>query len=431
MKPAARVQAAIDVLADIIERGRSASAAMTEWGRTHRFAGSGDRAAIANLVYDALRRRASAARLMASDSPRAVILGTLRLVSDLTPEAIAALADGSRHAPSVLTEDERAAVSRVLLPDAQPADVGDYPAWLDDDLRRTFCSDVIAQMQALCRRAPLDLRVNSLRTSRKPVLDCLAQHHPQPAPLSPVGIRLFPDAGSGRLPNIEVTDAFKRGWYEVQDEGSQIAAALAGARPGMAVADLCAGAGGKTLALAAAMDNRGTIHAYDSELARLRPMSERLTRAGVRNVAVLPAGDTRAVAALAGRMDVVLVDAPCSGSGTWRRHPDAKWRLTRAEVEQRLGQQRAVLDMAAPLVKPGGRIVYVTCSILCSENAEQVAAFLERKPEFAIVPAARAWTEAGLAPPAPASADGRSDTLQLTPHTHGTDGFFIAVLERC
>ena len=197
----------------------------------------------------------------------------------------------------------------------------------------------------------------------------------------------------------------------------------------MAVADICAGAGGKTLALAAAMGGTGTVHAYDADKQRLRPIFERLTRSGARNVQVLEPGRTAQLEALAAGMDVVLVDAPCSGSGVWRRRPDTKWRLKPAQLLQRQRQQQAVLDLGAPLVRPGGRLVYVTCSVLPEENGDQVAAFLARWPTFSAVPTQTAWS-ASIGGTAPASADGRADALLLTPATHGTDGFFIAVLER-
>jgi 16S rRNA (cytosine967-C5)-methyltransferase len=216
----------------------------------------------------------------------------------------------------------------------------------------------------------------------------------------------------------------------VQDEGSQIAAALTGATPGQTVLDLCAGAGGKTLALAAAMNNTGKIFAYDSDKSRLRPIFERITRAGITNVEVMTAGDTDALDKLGARFDVVLVDAPCSGAGTWRRKPDAKWRLKPDVLAARMKDQAAVLARAGRHVKPGGRLVYVTCSLLADENVDQIAAFQAKNRHFK----QRAWREvwaAHLATQPPArSADGRDDTLLLSSATHGTDGFFVGVLDR-
>ena len=220
-----------------------------------------------------------------------------------------------------------------------------------------------------------------------------------------------------------------KGWFEVQDEGSQIAALMSGAGPRQQVIDLCAGAGGKTLALSAQMENTGQLYAYDTDRMRLRPIFERLKRAGARNIQVLPAGETAGLQPLDGKMDLVVIDAPCTGSGVWRRRPDAKWRLTPDMLEARLAEQRAVLDEGAPLVKPGGRLAYITCSVLPQENGEQVTAFLTRHPDFDVVPWREAWA-ATVPVAAPDSADGSEETLLMTPLSHGTDGFFVALLQR-
>ncbi|HRD77607.1 MAG TPA: RsmB/NOP family class I SAM-dependent RNA methyltransferase, partial [Hyphomicrobiaceae bacterium] len=249
-------------------------------------------------------------------------------------------------------------------------------------------------------------------------------------PLSPTGARIPPPVGAGRTPNVEADAAHGKGWFEVQDEGSQIAAQLAGAGPRHQVLDLCAGAGGKTLAMAARMQNNGQIYAYDRDKAQLRPIFERLKRAGARNVQVLAGGDKAALTALGPRFDVVLADAPCTGSGVWRRRPESKWRVKPQSIAERQAEQRAVLALGAALVKPGGRFVYVTCSVLPEENTDQVAAFIAERPEFTVVPTAKAWAAAMPGVDCPASADGSADTLLLSPASHGTDGFFIAVLEK-
>ena len=247
--------------------------------------------------------------------------------------------------------------------------------------------------------------MNSLKTTREKVLHALRRFEPAPTPYSPLGVRIAAGSGPSRSPHVEAEPGHGKGWYEVQDEGSQLATLLAGAHAKEQVLDLCAGAGGKTLALSAAMENTGQLYAYDADRMRLRPIFERLKRAGVRNVQVLQPGDPEALAALEGRIDRVVVDAPCTGSGVWRRRPDAKWRLSRQMLEARLADQRAVLDQAAPLVKPGGRLVYITCSVLPEENRDQVEAFMARFPGFELLPWQGVWEEAGLAP-APASADG-------------------------
>ena len=208
-----------------------------------------------------------------------------------------------------------------------------------------------------------------------------------------------------------------------------MAALLSGAGPRQQVMDFCAGAGGKTLALSGLMENTGQLFAYDSDRRRLRPIFERLKRAGARNIQVLNAGDTDALTPLEGKMDLVLIDAPCTGSGVWRRRPDAKWRLSPQMLEARVGEQIVVLDQGAALVKPGGRLAYITCSVLPAENRDQVDAFLSRHPDFKIVPWRALW-EAAIPVAPPPSADGSDETLLMTPLSHGTDGFFVSVLER-
>lgn len=281
----------------------------------------------------------------------------------------------------------------------------------------------------MARRAPADLRVNTLKSTPEKVLKALASFGAEPCSLSPIGVRVPPPVGAQRTPNLQAEAAFQAGWFEIQDEGSQIAALLSGAGPRKQVLDLCAGAGGKTLALAALMQNTGQIYAYDADRNQLKPIFERIKRAGVRNVQVLRAGDEVAVDALGPRFDVVLADAPCTGTGTWRRRPDAKWRLKPEALNARMAEQQSVLKRAASLVKPGGQLLYVTCSILPEENTGQIAWFLEGNPEFSVIPTAEVWKVAFASEPPP-SADARTDTLLLTPNRHGTDGFFIAALGR-
>jgi 16S rRNA (cytosine967-C5)-methyltransferase len=429
VKPAGRLQAAIEVLTEIEKRHRPANLALAEWGRAHRFAGSGDRAAIGNIVYDALRRRASITARMGKESPRALALGTLVLAWGEKPEAIEALCDGSKFAPEPLSDEEQAGLRAELSGDADPWIAGDYPDWLHPSLKRAFGDDAARQGSALARRAPVDLRVNTIKADRDKVLQSLKKFPITPTSHSPVGLRVSPPEGAGKSPHLEASAAHGKGWFEVQDEGSQVAALLAGAKPGVQVADLCAGSGGKTLALAGAMANKGQIYAWDADPIRLRPIFERLKRAGVRNAQILPAGEPDALEALQGRMDIVMIDAPCTGSGVWRRRPDAKWRLRPEAIEQRQKDQQEVLALGAPLVRPGGRLVYITCSILPEENDDQVKAFLARHPEFAVVPFGEVWADA-IGGDAPHSADGSKETLLLTPADHGTDGFFVAVMEK-
>ena len=431
MRVGARLSAAIEVLTAIDSQHRPASIALADWGRAHRFAGSGDRSAIGTLVFDVLRRRRSLAAQMASDAPRALVLAAASTAFDMSPAAVAAaIAEGEPHAPAPLTGDEARHLA-TGLPDDVPGDVrADVPAWLVPSLVRAVGPErVVEEGSALAERAPVDLRVNTLKADRDKVLKALSRFSAVPTPLSPIGIRLPAARGGARSPNVESETGHGKGWFEVQDEGSQIAATLAGAAPRLQVLDICAGAGGKTLALSAAMQNTGQIYAYDTDRKQLRPIFERLKRAGARNVQVLDGGDEAALTALGPRFDVVLIDAPCTGSGTWRRRPDAKWRLKPEALEDRQRDQAAVLAVAAPLVKPGGRLVYVTCSLLPEENGDRIAAFLGDAPDFVIEPIADVWRRTMPGEP-PASADGREDGLLLTPARHRTDGFFVVSLRK-
>jgi 16S rRNA (cytosine967-C5)-methyltransferase len=431
MTPAARISAAIEVIAEIEARHRPAPDALKDWGLTHRFAGSGDRAAIAGLVYDALRRRASAARIMGEASPRAVVLGMLRLERELDPAAIAVLTDGGRFAAPPLSARERTCHDAANLGGAPSWVAGDYPEWLDPYLARVFSEDRAGEGAALASRAPLDLRVNALKAERDVAAAALAHLNPTPTRWSPFGLRIAL-AADAKSPAIHAEPAFIKGTVEVQDEGSQLAALLAGAKPGQHVVDLCAGAGGKTLALAAMMENRGQLYATDLDKRRLAPIHERLARADVRNVQVrTPRGNENLLDDLAGRADLVLVDAPCTGIGTWRRNPDAKWRVRPGALEVRNDEQVDVLDRAAALVKPGGRIAYVTCSLLAEENGDQVRAFLARQRDFSVVPPGEAADVLGergfLFRRAVLMSE---EGLLMTPRRTDTDGFFVSIIAR-
>jgi len=431
MIPAARAAAAIEVLADIETRHRPAADAMKDWGLAHRFAGSGDRAAISGLVYDALRKKSSSAWIMGGPSPRAEILGALRQTHDFDVEAIAALCDGGRFAPEPLSAPERDALASRSLADAPAYIAGDYPEWLDPYLAQIFGEARVAEATAMASRAPLDLRVNTLKAKREKILPRLAHLGAQPTPWSQLGLRIELGADV-RNPGIHAEEDFIKGAIEVQDEGSQLAALLSAAKPGEQVIDLCAGAGGKTLALAAMMQGKGRLIATDHDKRQLAPIHERLSRAGVHNCDVrTPKGPNDTLADIHASADLVLIDAPCTGTGTWRRNPDAKWRMRPGALEVRLKDQITVLDRAAALTKPGGRIAYITCSVLPPENGEQIRGFVARHPEFAVVPpeqtTAVLWDKAeDFAAATLQSAEG----LLMTPRRTGTDGFFVSVLRR-
>ena len=314
------------------------------------------------------------------------------------------------------------------MPEAAALEI---PEWLAGSLRRQWGDGLQAEMAALNRPADLDLRVNTLKGGRAAAIQSLAADgvEARPTPLSPIGLRV-----RGRV-RLEGAAAFRDGLVEVQDEGSQLVALLTGARPGMTVFDVCAGAGGKTLALAAAMENRGTLIAADTDMGRLKRMKPRLRRAGVSGVEAQVLDETLSPdqkpwpEADLGAADRVLVDAPCSGTGAWRRDPDARWRLTPAELERDLARQRRILAQAAPLVAPGGRLVYATCSVLPAENEDQVEHFLKNHPQFEVLPITRVWAET-LGGTAPCPCPECAIYFSLSPAANETDGFFAAVLVR-
>lgn len=432
MIPAARVAAAIEVLDEVEARRRPVVDALKDWGLSHRFAGSKDRAAIANHVYDALRLRDSARWIMGAHTARATVLGSLGRARGLDVEAVAALFNGEGHAPTALTEEERARLVAASLDGAPLHVAADLPEWLAPAFAAAFGENAAAEGAALAGRAPLDLRVNVLKGTREKAMSQLAHLGVQPTPLSPFGLRV-PLAADGRAPALAAEPAYVKGIVEVQDEGSQLAALLAGASPGDQVLDLCAGGGGKTLALAGMMGNRGQIYATDSDGRRLMPIYDRLERAGARNVQVRAPkgrdGFADAIADLAGRCDVVMVDAPCTGTGAWRRNPDAKWRVRPGALEQRMADQDRVLAHAAACVKPGGVVVYVTCSVLIDENEARVAAFLQDNAGYEALSGEALAKRAGL-PDLARFASRHGAGLRLSPATSGTDGFYVCGLAR-
>jgi 16S rRNA (cytosine967-C5)-methyltransferase len=423
LRDGGRLAAAIEVLTEIETRHRPVRLALKAWGDASRFAGSKDRAWVSGLVLDVLRRRRSLAWTMDDEAPRAAALAALARLWDWPAERIAEAAAETPHGPGALTPEETGRLGRPRdLAEASAAVQGDYPDWLEASLARAFGDDRIAQGRALAERAPVDLRVNTLKSDAERALKALAPLGAHPAVVLPEALRIEAPEPSARAGSLEAVPQFSKGWFEVQDLGSQIAAASAGDIKGRQVLDLCAGGGGKTLALAAAMANTGQIYAYDSDGRRLADTVRRSDRAGVRNLQVRSPVQPDALKGLEGRMDLVFIDAPCSGSGAWRRHPDTKWRLTPQALERRMAEQDQVLDQGAGFVKPGGRIVYVTCSVLPEEDEDRVAGFLERHPEFQVRPATADPSLAKWLTP-----DGY---LRLSPQSSQTDGFFVAVLEK-
>jgi 16S rRNA (cytosine967-C5)-methyltransferase len=377
--------------------------------------GQRDRALVADTVYAALRRRRLLEHLGASTGARRLVLATW-----------AVLLGANLRELEPLARREEAAWLREVKGEAhasQPFEVEcDLPDWLIERLRARFDDAALLELaQGLLQPAPLDLRVNAAKSSREAVLERLRAEgmNAEPTPFSPDGVRI-----AGRPP-IHRHPLFAEGAFEVQDEGSQIVCRLVAPRRGEMVVDFCAGAGGKTLALGALMRSSGRLYAFDVSEGRLAKLKPRLARSGLSNVhpqRIARENDVR-VKRLAGKIDRVLVDAPCTGLGTLRRNPDLKWRQTPADVAELAARQGAILDSAARLVKPGGRLVYATCSILNEENGQVVEPFLGRHPDFALRPAGEVLANERIAVEA-----GRF--LELWPHRHGTDGFYAAVLER-
>lgn len=395
--------------------------ALKGWGESARYAGSKDRAFVSGLVLDVLRRRRSLGWAMGDDSARAAALAVLRFVWDWPVERITEAAADEQHGIGALTETELKALATPRTEVASAAVAGDYPDWVDPYLARVFGEARAEEGARLAERAPVDLRANSLKTDPERAAKALAPLRAEPAGLLPNAFRIPAPAATERTGAVETIPAFGKGWFEVQDLGSQIAAACAGEIKGKQVLDFCCGGGGKTLALAASMGNSGQIYAHDSDARRMADVIPRATRAGVRNLQIRSPVEAEPLKGMDGKMDVVFVDAPCTGSGTWRRHPDAKWRLSEDQLGKRIVEQDTVLDQAAPLVKVGGRLVYVTCSVFAEENEDRIAAFLARNPGFAIKPVTLEPVADHVTP---------QGFLRLTPRTAATDGFFVALLER-
>ena len=411
MTPAARLQAAIEILEGLNATALPADRFIRDWFRTRRYAGSKDRAAVAERVHDVFRHRGSYAWHMQSESPRALVIASVLKDGD----DIDALFTGSGYGPAALTDDERSAVDTPPGGDAPFHARHEFPKFLEAELTRSLGDSLAVEMDAMLTRAPVDLRVNTLKASYGSVLERLHDDGIEAGatPYAPHGIRIASQDG---LSILRRHPAFEQGLYEFQDEAAQIAVALAEAKPGHRVLDFAAGAGGKALALAAEMQNLGEIVAHDIDPGRLHQIAPRAERAGVTIIRAtggnLPGG----------RFDLVFIDAPCSGSGTWRRQPEQKWRLTKTRLDELLAIQDTLLDEGAERVRAGGRIVYATCSLLRVENEDRIEAFRARHPDFAVVRADDIWQ--GAPPP------GLAEFFRATPATTGTDGFFAAILQR-
>jgi len=437
MLPAARVEAAIYLLGKIADERRPADDIVRAWFQARRFVGSKDRRDIRERVYGVLRRiNRLEWHLDQAGATDAEKVARVRVMADLVldGENVAELFDGSTHGPKPLTETEQAIADKLAgkvldddtMPDHARAEV---PEWLAAKLKPVLGDDFLEEMAALNVPAPMDLRVALARVTRDQAIQSLGKSGVKTyaTPISPLGLRTAAHTDVGRSP------AFRKGVVEVQDEGSQVLSLLVGAKASMQVVDYCAGAGGKTLAIADRMGlqgghSAGRLVACDIDGSRLKRMDGRLHRARLselveRHVLATDAWEE----GNAESFDRALVDAPCTGSGTWRRHPEQKKRLTPERLTELMGLQDEVLAGAAKLVKAGGRLIYATCSLLREENEDRIDAFLKDHADFKVLPIQAVWAETITDTPCP---EMPSDFLRLTPAQHKTDGFFVAVLER-
>ncbi|MEM9738505.1 MAG: RsmB/NOP family class I SAM-dependent RNA methyltransferase [Pseudomonadota bacterium] len=433
MKLGGRLSAAIHVLEDVMGRHQPVKVAVRDWGKRARYAGSKDRAWVSGLVLDALRRRNSLGHAMGSHDARGLIFAAARFAWDIELRTLEQ-ACYEDHGPTPLTNTEREGLLMAPDPTAPSHVMGDFPEWLATSMHRVFGETTVIEGQAMASRASVDIRVNTLKADVEKAEKALFSAKAKPSRLLQHAFHIPAPDPSQRETSLEAIPAYSKGWVEVQDAGSQIAAAAANVKPGEQVLDYCAGGGGKTLAMAAAMEGKGQVFAYDIDGRRLSALIPRLKRSGAHNVQLCHPDEPGVLKSLEGQMDCVFIDAPCSGTGTWRRKPDTKWRLTEKSFAKRQDEQAEILRASAKYVKPGGRILYATCSFLMEEDEDQVTDFLSDMPEFTPQSAADAAIASGLLTDDGArivkANESASGGVRLTPRRTGTDGFFFAVLRR-
>lgn len=432
MLPSGRIKAVEEILHRLGDRNIPMDLTVGDYMRGRRYIGAKDRAEIARRCYDLVRSHARIgwhlARANAADTPRNRIIAGMRLIDRVDGARVHHLFDGSQYGPAPLNADEEKlcdALDGATLDDHHAPDAvrAECPPAFEGDLRARFGDDFMKEMTAMLYEAPLTLRVNATKADRDAAIKSFAREGitVTPTTWSPLGLRL-----SEKI-FLSKTKAFTGGLVEIQDEGSQLIAHLCAAAPGMQVLDYCAGAGGKTLALAATMGNKGRIVAMDTEENRLAKARPRFKRAGIADIIeIRPLSDEKNRKWLRRQketFDVALADVPCSGSGTWRRNPDMRWKQYGPGMNELLPVQADILERVAKTVKVGGRLVYATCSILADENEGQIERFLARHPDFSVLALGDAWPDG-----TPVPCDG--PFMRLTPAQHDTDGFFAAVLVR-
>lgn len=383
---------------------------MQQWGRQNRYAGSKDRRDISDRLFAILRHYGNLTARLGSDDPLLVSMLATHLLADIALDEVLALADGSQYAPKPISAADEKTLRHAAAnaPDHRAAQLS-LPAWLLDDIAAQLGDDTDAVMRAMLARAPTDLRVNGLKTDGKQAQAALQEDDIDTVPHPKINgaLRLT------RPAQITNSHAFQKGLIEVQDAGAQAVAQICGAQPFETVMDFCCGAGGKALALAAHMNNKGRLLVHDAIEKRMKQLPERASRAGIEIIETVPTAQLRD---FEGQCDLVLVDVPCSGAGRWRRAPETKWRLTAEDLTELHGVQADILRQAGLLVRPGGRLVYITCSLLASENDRQIDKFLEENQSFRSLPV-----------------DGPTGVASrqiLHPVNCDTDGLYAAVMQR-
>ncbi len=430
MTPAARLAATIEILATFLAERTPLEGMLRNWFRTHRFAGSSDRREIREQTYRAVRRLAELRFLVGSDDSRLFMAVHLERYEQYAPSNIVELFAAKPYGPGSLSEDEVTCLNAIREDEkALPLFVrANFPDWLTSRFQSVFGDETERELAAFDGRAPVGIRVNCLKAARQDVQKQLRSQGVDAAEsrISPIGLRIQQST------SLETIDLFQNGHFEIQDEGSQIAALLVAAEPGHVCVDYCAGAGGKSLAIAASMQDKGQLFCFDISEKRMQPLKERKERAGVESLHCFTLGSKsadRALSKLVASADRVLVDAPCSGTGTWRRAPDARWLFSEAKLQSYQSLQAEVLQNAAPLTRAGGRLIYVTCSILAEENDEQISRFLNSDDRFEVMDWQKIWKEE-IPQISPAKARTLKYGALMTPYRTDTDGFYVAIMER-
>lgn len=434
MRDGGRISAAIEILTMVIESRRTVKFAVRQWSLTARYAGSNDRAWIAGLVYEALRYKNSASWIMDSDNPRAIVLGTLRLAWEWGLEDIQKVFSDTYAPKTPLTDFEQQCLKEKSLELAPEYIRGDYPKWLHENVSRVFQSETIEECRAFTKRADTGLRINTLKASPEEIDRILRKSKGEHSKFLKNAIRIPASDPTLKDTSLERIPAYSKGIVEVQDEGSQIAVLASNVKPNEKVLDFCAGAGGKTLALASLMSDKGEIFAYDRDARRLAMMTSRLKKSSATIIKLIDTKNQSELKSLLGQFDCVLLDVPCTGTGTWRRRPETKWLLTESALKRRILEQRQILRESMKYLKPTGRLVYITCSFLKEEAEDQIENFLAENTDFKFLDSAKEAISSGQLTEYGEKLVQSSKTeyggVRLTPIRTKTDGFFFAVLKR-